>query len=107
MKFLIIENGQAKYTVDPNVPASIKIDQLSKEDLLKLIELCMNDDAFEMDSYDETLLQNKAHQIIYKNIYQKLEELRSQRVRFYDEETVLYRAAISKYSAYLSNNTTK
>ena len=107
MKFLIIENGQAKYTVDPNVPASIRIDQLSKDDLLKLIELCMNDDTFEMDSYDEALLQNKAHQIIYKNIHQKLEDLRKQRVRFSDEKTVLFRTAINKYTADLSDNTEK
>ena len=107
MKFLIIENGQAKYSVDPNVPASITIDQLSKDDLLKLIEICMTDDSFEMDSYDETLLQNKAHQIIYKNIFQKLEDLRKQRVRFSDEKTVLYRTAINKYSVDLSTDMEK
>ena len=105
MKFLTIDNGQAMYTIDPTVPASVKIDQISKEDLFRLIELCITDDSFEMDPYNEGLLQNKAHQIIYKNIYQKLEDLKKQRVRFSDEKTVLYRAAINKYSAELSSNT--
>lgn len=101
MKYLVIENGQAKYTIDPTVPASIKLDQISKDDLLKLLDICMTEEDFEMDPYDETSLQNKAHQIIYKNIYQKLEDLRKHRVRFSDEKTVLYRAAINKYSAEL------
>lgn len=105
MKFLTIDNGQAMYTIDPTVPASVKIDQISKEDLFRLIELCITNDSFEMDPYNEVLLQNKAHQIIYKNIYQKLEDLKKQRVRFSDEKTVLYRTAINKYSAELSSNT--
>lgn len=39
MKYLAIENGQAQYTVDSAVPASIKIDQISKDDLFKLLDL--------------------------------------------------------------------
>ena len=103
MKYLIIEDGVSKYTTDPSTPASKMIDQISKEDLLVLIESCISDEDFEMDVYDETVLQNKAHQIIYKNIYQKLNELKKQRVRFSDEKTVLYRAAITQYSADLSD----
>ena len=102
MKYLVIEDGISKYTIDPSTPASKMIDQISKEDLLALIESCISDEDFEMDAYDETILRNKAHQIIYKNIYQKLDDLRKQRVRFSDEKTVLYRAAITKYSADLS-----
>lgn len=97
MKFLTIENGQAMYSVDPMHAASNKIDQMTKEDLLKLIDLCVTEDCFEMDDYDESILHNKAHQIIYKNIYQKLDELRKNRDRFSDEKTSLYRSAISKY----------
>ncbi len=104
MKYLTIENGQAHYTTDPTVPASKKIDQISKEDLLKLLDLCMKEEDFEMDPFDDILLKNKAHQIIYKNIYQKLEELRKQRIRFSDETTVLYRTAINKYRAELDND---
>ena len=85
------------------MPASKKIDQISKEDLLKLLDLCMKEDEFEMDPSDDILLKNKAHQIIYKNIFQKLEELRKQRIRFSDEMTVMYRTAINKYKAEFSD----
>lgn len=105
MKFLTINNGQALYTVDATVPASKPINQISKEDLFKLLDLCVIEESFEMDPYDETILQNKAYQIIYKNIYQKLDDLRRQRVRFSDETTVLYRSAIDKYSAELTGDT--
>ena len=105
MKFLTINHGQALYTVDATVPASKTVDQITKEDLLKLLDLCITEENFEMDQYDETLLHNKAHQIIYKNIYQKLDDLKRQRVRFSDETTELYRNAIEKYSAELSGDT--
>lgn len=105
MKYLTINNGQALYTVDSSAPASIKIDRISKEDLFKLLDLCVTEENFEMDPYDEDLLHNKAHQIIYKNISQKLDDLRKQRIRFSDEKIVLYRNAINKYSAELSANT--
>lgn len=102
MKFLVIDNGQAKYTVDPTIPASTKIDQISKDDLFKLLEFCLTEEDFEMDPYDDNKLQNKAHQIIYKNLYQKLDDVMKQRVRFSDEKTALYRTAITKYSTMLS-----
>lgn len=48
---------------------------------------------------------NAAHQIIYKNIYQKFDDLKARRVSFQDEKIGLYRAAINKYSAELSAET--
>lgn len=105
MKFLKINNGQALYTVESTVLASRQIDQISKDDLLKLLDLCITEENFEMDPYDDKLLHNKAHQIIYKNIYQKLDDLRRQKVRFSDETTALYRNAINKYSAELTGDT--
>lgn len=102
MKFLKIEKSQGFYAVDENADNFIGIDQLSKEDLLKLIDLCIKRQDFEMDPYDENILQNKAHQIIYKNIYLKLDDLKQRRVSFTDEKTVLYREAIEKYSVELS-----
>ena len=98
MKYLLIENGQAYYVLSPEAQ-KIPVEKINKDDLLALLDLCIAHEDFEMDPYDEALLQNKAHQIIYKNICQKFTELRTQRTRFSDEKTVLYRAAITKYSA--------
>lgn len=103
MKFLIIDNGQVLFTTDPSIQASNKLDQITKDDLLKLIDLCVSDPTFEMDSYDENLIHNKAHQIIYKNLYQKFDDLIKQRIRFSDEKSTLYKVAIEKYSSESSN----
>ena len=72
--------------------------QLAKDDILKLIQRALDDDKFEMDPYDDTLVQNAAHKVIYKNIYQKLDDLLKHRISFNDERTGLYRTAINAYS---------
>ena len=102
MKYLTIDNGQGFYNINPAGAERKPVDQINKDDLLSLLEHCLAEDSFEMDAYDEGKLQNKAHQIVYRNIYQKLNEVRTKRVSFSDEKTVLYRSAIEKYSAELS-----
>lgn len=98
MKYLIIENNKAFYQINDDVDSKKTIDQITKEDLLKLVELCIEEE-FEMDSFDAVKIPQAAHQIIYKNIYQKLNDLRLHRVSFVDEKTILYRKAIDSYSA--------
>lgn len=98
MKYLIIENNKAFYQINDDVDSKKTIDQITKEDLLKLVELCIEEE-FEMDSFDAAKIPQAAHQIIYKNIYQKLNNLRLHRVSFVDEKTTLYRKAIDSYSA--------
>ena len=44
------------------------------------------------------LVQNAAHKVIYKNVYQKLDDLLKHRVSFNDERAGLYRTAINAYS---------
>lgn len=81
------------------------IDKIRKEDLLRLLNLIVDESAeneFEMDSYDEESLKNPAHKIIYKNIYDKFDALIKKRVQFMDETCDLYKSAIEKYSVELS-----
>lgn len=52
-----------------------------------------------MDEYNEDILQNKAHQIIYKNINEKFKELIANKTRFKDESESLFKEAIDKYSS--------
>lgn len=103
MKYLLIEKGQAFYRIDENA-AKKSIDQITKEDLLNLIELCLEDENFEMDEPTSTNLQHSAHLIIYKNIHAKLSDVRLKRVSFEDEMSVLYKSAIDKYSKELEKN---
>ena len=65
---------------------------------MKLIELCLEDESFEIDEPTSANLQHSAHQIIYKNIYAKLNDVRLKRISFEDEMSVLYKSAIDKYS---------
>ena len=97
MKYLMIDRSQGFYKTDKEESKMTPIDQITKEDLLKLLDLCVGED-FEMDVFDAKNLKNAAHQIIYKNIYLKLEGVRKQRVRFLDEKTALYSKAIEEYS---------
>lgn len=98
MKYFVIERGKVFYMFDGDLTQKKSIDQISKEELMKMLNLCLEDDNFEMDMYDDSKVQNAAHQIIYKNIYQKLNDIRMRRVSFEDEKISLYRSAINKYS---------
>ena len=101
MKYLMIDNGMGFYWLDGSVASKKPLDNITKEELLTLVELCVEKEDFEMDQYDATLVRHAAHQIIYKNIFQKLDDLRQHRVSFADEKVSLYRTAIAKYTSEL------
>ena len=84
MKYLMIDNGMGFYCLDGSVALKKPLDNITKEELLTLVELCVEKEDFEMDQYDATLVRHAAHQIIYKNIFQKLDDLRQHRVSFAD-----------------------
>jgi len=94
MKLLKIDNAcghfrNSENTFDP-------IDRITKEDLLRIIDLTLSEDV-EFDEYDEDILQNQAHQIIYKNILDKLIDLRNRKQEFQDESERLFLNAYEKY----------
>lgn len=98
MKYLEIDNGRVFFFFDESGKDKKPIDLITKDDILKLIQRALDDDKFEMDPYDDTLVQNAAHKVIYKNIYQKLDDLLKRRISFNDERAGLYRTAINAYS---------
>lgn len=99
MKYLTIESGKGYYSLDGLADSRKQIDEITKEELLSLVELCVERKDFEMDQYDAALVIQPAHQIIYKNIYQKLNDIIRCRESFLDEKISLYRTAIEKYSS--------
>lgn len=101
MKILKIDNGKGLYFKEPD--QWLEIDQIGKEDLLILLEKAISTE-FEMDVFDLTALQNKAHQIIYKHLYQKFNELKENKSRFKDESEQLYKSAIEKYFEAISSD---
>ncbi len=101
MIYLKIENGKGYFSKEPD--QWIEIDQIGKEDLLTLLDKAISDD-FEMKDYNADLLQNKAHQIIYKHLSQKFNELKENKNRFKDESEQLYKSAIEKYTESIQAN---
>ncbi|WP_420399614.1 hypothetical protein [Flagellimonas sp.] len=94
MKYLKIEDNKAFYHKgDEDWQA---IDSINKEDLMILLDNAIDSD-FEMDEFNAKNLQNKAHQIIYRNLYDKFSELFENRNRFKDESEQLYKTEMDKY----------
>jgi len=98
MRYLKIEDNKGYYlkTFD-QTESWVEIDKINKDDLLNMLNSAVTDD-FQMDAYNEESLGNKAHQIIYKNLYEKLLTLSQMKDTFKDESESLYKEAIEKYS---------
>lgn len=99
MKYLKIKDNRGFFLriADDESEIWTDIDQISKEDLFFLLTKAISQD-FEMDEFNEDTLSNKAHQIIYKNLYEKFLDLLTNKTRFKDESESLYKVAIEKYS---------
>ncbi len=99
MKLLKIENNQGLYIGESD--DYIHIDKITKVDLLRLVDQILTNDV-EFDEYDEEKIQNQAHQIVYKSIYEKLYGLLERRKEFIDESERLYLPDYEKYRGELS-----
>lgn len=100
MKYLKIENNKGFYQLEQD--NWCEIDKINKEDLMTLLEKAI-DSAFEMDVFEIEKINNKAHQIIYRNLHEKFSELLENKSRFKDESEQIYKSAIEKYSDDLDN----
>jgi hypothetical protein len=94
MKLLSISDGKGFFLSEAGSPQPL--DQIAKEDLLRLVELTLTTDS-QMDTFDASLLLNQAHQIIYENIWSRLGELASRRKEFLDESKRLYLSEFERY----------
>ena len=94
MKILIISNCKDKFSLDSINYTPINI--INKNNLLGVIDLFLNSEC-QMDEYSEENIPNKAHQIIYQNLYQKFKELEQNRAQFNDMSENIYEDAINKY----------
>lgn len=75
----------------------VVVSEMTKEDLLNLAHAAIEDEEFETDSYDESLLPNPAHKIIYQNIKGQLDDLHNRRSAFQEEARNIYKDAYNKY----------
>ena len=96
MKALEIKNSQGHFLTEEGGYETV--DKIDKAILLRLVNLALEDD-FEIDEYDEDKLKHQAHQIIYKSISEKLNDLHQKRNQFRDESERLYLDEYDKYKA--------
>lgn len=94
MKALKIEDHQGYFLADEGEYQPV--DKIDKSVLIKLVNQALEDD-FEIDEYDEAKLKNQAHQIIYKSISDKLNDLHKKRNEFRDESERLFQDEYEKY----------
>ncbi len=94
MKYLKIQNEKGYYWDGSN---DQEIDKINKQDLLTLLEQAEKID-FEIDKYNESLIKNKAHQIIYENLYNKFQQFIDNKEQFINDANKLYKVAIIKHS---------
>ena len=103
MKLLKIENSQGCFLDAEN--AFTLIDRITKEDLLRLVDLTLTQEV-EFDEYDSEAIKNQAHQILYRSIYEKLKGLKERKEEFTDETERLYLQEYEKYRKEASKNGT-
>ena len=94
MKHLKIEDQKAFFTRGENW---MVVTDMTKDDLLNLAHAAIEEEDFEMDTYDESLLPNPAHKIIYQQINGQLAELHDRRALFLEEARNIYKEAYNKY----------
>ena len=96
MKYLKIESNKGFYRLDTDQDVWTDLDQINKDHLLDLLKFASSGE-FELDEYKDELLQNPAHNIIYKNIYGKFTDFLTNKTRFQDSVEATYKQAIEKY----------
>lgn len=94
MKHLKIEEQKAYFKSAENWKV---VTDMTKEDLLNLAHAAIEEDSFEMDEFDDVLLPNPAHKIIYQKIRGQLEDLHNRRDAFREEARNIYKDAYKKY----------
>lgn len=94
MIYLKIENNVGKFYKDGTYET---IDKMANDDLWRLANAVMKDDDFQVNVYDEALLPNKAHRIIYKHVYELLTSLQERKEQYKNESELMYKTAYDAY----------
>lgn len=97
MKLLKIEDGFGKFCKTPS--EYTLVDKITKEDILRLASLTLEKEV-EFDPYMEKAINNPAHQIIYRNILEKLSALERRKKEFKDESERLFLKDYEKYKTH-------
>lgn len=94
MIYLKIEHNVGMFYKDGTY---VTIDKMGNDDLWRLANAVMKDDDFQMNVYDEALLPNKAHRIIYEHVYELLTSLQERKEQYKNESELMYKTAYDAY----------
>ena len=94
IKILKIKDGKGYY-LDKN-GNYVEVDKVDRNSLLYLINLVINSEV-EIETYYESLILNKVHQIIYKEISQKILTLKASKLTLLSNIDSEYADLINKY----------
>ena len=97
MKLLRIENSSGQYRDKDGEYRPV--DKLNKEGLLHLVNTVLAEGTVDFDEFDDSLIKNQAHQIVYKSVFRKLHDLRKRRSEFVDESKRTFLEVYEKYRA--------
>ena len=98
MKTLKIEDGKGLYLTGSG--EYLEIDKIDKDGLYHLVDLALESEC-EVDEFSPDLIPNQAHQIIYRNIHEKITELMDRKEEFRDRSERLYLNEYERYSSEL------
>lgn len=100
MKILKIDSKKAKYSLDGVTYNPIV--NVSKEDLKQIIDYIMENDDAELDPIDdvENKIENKAENIIYSDLYTKLNDLIQKKEDIIEKIDSKFSNLIEKYELY-------
>ena len=73
-----------------------QINKINKEDLLKLVNVVLESDV-EIDDFNDDLIKDPAHKIIYKNISEKIRGLHQKKDVIKDESGRMFLKEYEKY----------
>jgi len=95
MKLLRLFDNKGEFLAPDNTWRAI--DRITKDDLLRLANLTLEQEDVAFDEYDEQFVKNLAHRVIYKSVVQKLQDLRTRRKEFVDESARLFYQEYENY----------
>lgn len=94
MKILKYENNVSFLNVDG---VDKKILEITKDDILKVLEYIYNNDDVELEEYDKDRIVNEAEKIVYENLYNKLNSFKENKQTLKNEIDVLFKDLEEKY----------
>ena len=95
MKSLKIDNGKCLYNIGEGYKTILDI---TKEDILKMLEYVYDNSECEFDEYSEEDIVNEAEKVIYDNLYKKIIDFQNKKAALKSEIDLIFSKLEEKYN---------